>query len=515
MAPQAPTSEELARLSDRYGFRLTTADRESFAGLIAATLASYEVVEGLAAAERRTAPPERDGGHAPSEDENRLGAWYWKCSIADPGASDGPLAGKRVAIKDNTAVAGIPMMNGSRTLEGFVPSEDASVVTRLIGAGAEITGKAVCEDLCFSGGSHTPATGPVRNPWDSSRSAGGSSGGSAALVAAGEVDLATGGDQGGSIRIPTCWCGTVGLKATYGLVPYTGAFPIELTLDHLGPIGRTVTDVATMLAVLAGPDGLDPRQVDVRVDDYHGRLDDGVDGLRIGVVAEGFGWEGLSEPEVDSLVRQSVERLTEAGAKVVDVEVPAHRDGIHIWNVIAVEGATNQMVNLNGYGLNWKGRYDPEMMAAFARGKVAHADELSDTVKLVAMLGQHLLDTSGGIWYANARNLAPGLLAAYDEALAQVDLLAMPTLPLKPTPIPAADAPREERVARALEMIPNTAPFDVTGHPAINLPAGLLDGLPVGLMLIGRHWEEATVLRAARAHERLAGADGYPTPPPA
>ena len=265
--------------------------------------------------------------------------------------------------------------------------------------------------------------------------------------------------------------------------------------------------------MLAGPDGRDPRQVGVEVDDYLAHLDDGVDGLRIGIVAEGFGWEGLSEPEVDELVRQSAERLSEAGAKVVDVDLPAHRNGIHIWNVIAVEGATNQMVNLNGYGLNWKGRYDPRMMAAFARGKVDHANELSDTVKLVAMLGQHLLDTTGGQWYATARNLAPALSRAYDDALAQVDLLAMPTLPLRPTLIPPADAPMLDRVARALEMIPNTAPFDVTGHPAINVPAGLIDGLPVGLMLIGRHWDEATMLRAARAHERLAGDDGYPTPP--
>jgi amidase len=415
-----------------------------------------------------------------------------------------------VAIKDNTFVAGIPMMNGSRTLEGFVPTEDATIVRRLLDAGAEITGKAVCEDLCFSGGSHTPATGAILNPWSPTHSAGGSSGGSAALVAAGEVDLAVGGDQGGSVRIPSSWCGTVGLKATHGLVPYTGAFPIEMTLDHLGPIGRTVGDVAQMLTAIAGPDGQDPRQVGLRLDDYLSGLEQGVDGLRIGVVPEGFGWEGLSEAEVDEAVRASVETLAQAGAKVVEVDVPAHRNGIHIWNVIAVEGATNQMINLNGYGLNWKGRYSPEMMAAFARGKVDRADDLSPTVKLVAMLGQHLLDRFGGAWYARARNLAPDLVQSYDDALSEVDVLAMPTLPLKPTLIPADDAPLVERVARALEMIPNTAPFDVTGHPAINVPAGLVDGLPVGLMLVGRHWEEATLLRAARAHEQLAGGYAFP-----
>ena len=157
-------------------------------------------------------------------------------------------------------VAGVPMMNGSETLEGFVPTRDATIVTRLLAAGATIAGKAVCEDLCFSGGSHTSRTGPVRNPWDLTRSAGGSSSGSAALVAAGAVDMATGGDQGGSVRIPSAYSGTVGHKPTHGLVPYTGAFPIEFTIDHLGPITRTVADAALMLGVIAGYDGFDARQ---------------------------------------------------------------------------------------------------------------------------------------------------------------------------------------------------------------------------------------------------------------
>ena len=201
---------------------------------------------------------------------------------------DGPLSGRTVAIKDNIMVAGVPMMNGSETLEGFVPTRDATVVTRLLAAGATIVGKAVCEDLCFSGGSHTSRTGPVRNPWDPSRSAGGSSSGSAALVAAGAVDLAVGGDQGGSVRIPSAYCGTVGHKPTHGLVPYTGAFPIELTLDHLGPITRTVADAALMLGVFAGSDGLDPRQpTGVVGDDYVAALDGPVEGLRIGVVDGG------------------------------------------------------------------------------------------------------------------------------------------------------------------------------------------------------------------------------------
>src|SRR5262249_29734589 len=159
----------------------------------------------------------RTPGYRPSEAENPLNAWYWKTDIK--GASGGLLAGERVAIKDNICVAGVPMMNGSRVLEGYVPEIDATVVTRILDAGGVIAGKAACEDLCFSAGSHTCVTGPIRNPYSPDHSAGGSSGGSAALVASGEVAMTLGGDQGGSIRPPSCWCGVYGLKPTRGLGP--------------------------------------------------------------------------------------------------------------------------------------------------------------------------------------------------------------------------------------------------------------------------------------------------------
>ncbi len=250
MALPQPTSDALAA---RLGLGINATDLETYHGAATGLLGSWETV-GRLYAEQAPEPPAR----AWQEAGNPLGAWYVTTDIA--GAADGPLAGKTVAVKDNIAVAGVPMMNGSTTVAGFVPSSDATVVTRLLAAGATIKGKAACEDLCFSGGSHTNKVAPVHNPWDAERSAGGSSSGSAALVASGEVDLALGGDQGGSIRIPSSFCGTVGHKPTFGLVPYTGAFPIEQTIDHLGPIARTVADAALMLSVLAGPDGLDPRQ---------------------------------------------------------------------------------------------------------------------------------------------------------------------------------------------------------------------------------------------------------------
>jgi amidase len=200
----------------------------------------------------------RRGNLRPQPEDNPYGAWAVETRIQ--GARYGKLAGKRVAIKDNVCVAGVQMMNGASILEGYVPEIDATIVTRLLDEGAEILGKAVCEYYCASGGSHTSANGIVENPVVPGYNAGGSSSGSTALVAAGVVDMATGGDQGGSIRIPASYCAVVGLKPTHGLVPYTGIFAVELTVDHAGPIARTVADCALMLEVMAGPDGLDPRQ---------------------------------------------------------------------------------------------------------------------------------------------------------------------------------------------------------------------------------------------------------------
>ncbi|MGE5135428.1 MAG: amidase [Gemmatimonadota bacterium] len=503
-----PTGDDLARIAQRYGFHLDARDLASFQGLASGLLASYSEVERLYEASLPQ-PPAREY-QWPAAERNELGAWYVTTEIAATG--EGPLAGRRVAVKDNIAVAGVPMMNGSATVEGYIPRRDATVVTRLLDAGAIITGKAVCEDLCFSGGSHTSRSGPVLNPWDRARTTGGSSSGSAALVASGAADLALGGDQGGSIRIPSSFCGTVGHKPTHGLVPYTGAFPIENTIDHLGPITRTVRDAALMLGVLAGPDGLDPRQRSgPAARDYLSGLDGGVAGLRIGVLAEGFGHPGLSQPAVEETVRAAIGRLAAAGAQVSEVSVPWHRDAMHVWTVIGTDGVVTQMVDGNAFGMNWPGRYDPELMAHYARGRREHADEIPETVKAAMLAGRYAIDRYDGRYYAMARNLALDLTAAYDEALASVDVLVLPTLPIVASLIPPPGVPREESIARSTEMIVNTAPFDVSGHPATSVPAGLADGLPAGLMIVGRHFGDATCLRVARACEVAAG--GFPAPP--
>src|ERR1700744_6561598 len=239
----------------------------------------------------------RGPGYRPQGDENRYGAWYVKTSIK--GKPNGKLSGRRIALKDNVCLAGVPMMIGADVLEGYVPDVDATIVDRILDAGGEITGKAVCEYYCVSGGSHTSSTGPVQNPRAPGYTTGGSSSGSGALVAAGDVDMAIGGYQAGSIRIPASFCGIVGLKPTSGLVPYTGIGPLEMTIDACGPMTMNVSDNALLLEVIAGPDGIDSRQRGVPAGRYTEALDDGVQGLRIGVLKEGFGLHN-SEPDVDT-----------------------------------------------------------------------------------------------------------------------------------------------------------------------------------------------------------------------
>ncbi|HEX6452977.1 MAG TPA: amidase [Trebonia sp.] len=508
MAVTPPSDDEIAAIAERYGLGLGPEEVGEFRELIAGALESYDVVERLYAA-RVPEPPARKW-QRPAEADNELGAWYVTTDIK--GAGDGPLAGRRVAVKDNVAVAGVPMMNGSATVEGFIPRRDATVVTRLIAAGATIAGKAVCEELCFDGGSHTSRTGPVRNPWDRSKTTGGSSSGSAALVAAGHADMAIGGDQAGSIRIPSSFCGTVGHKPTHGLVPYTGAFPIENTIDHLGPITRTVRDAALMLGVLAGPDGLDPRQrFDTPSGGYLEDLDGGVAGLRIGVLAEGFGIPGLSQPCVDETVHAAIATLEAQGADVRQVSVPGHRDGVHLWAVIGTDGAFTQMIEGNGYGMNVPGLYDPELIEHFARGRREHAASMSVTLKMTTLLGRYNLDRHGNRYYAMARNLALDLAAAYDAALADVDVLVMPTLPVVAFDIPSESTSPEEVLAISAGLMPNTCPFDVTGHPATSVPAGLSGGLPTGLMIVGQRFGDGMCLRVAQAYEAAVG--GFPTPP--
>ena len=460
------------------------------------SIAAYNIIDRMPDEKPDVTYP-RTAGYRPSGEENAHGAWYIKTTVT--GAVSGKLKGKKVVLKDNVCLAGVPMMNGASTLEGYVPDVDATVATRILDSGGAIVGKSVCEYFCFSGGSHTSSSGPVHNPHRMGYSAGGSSSGSGCLVALGEADMALGGDQGGSIRIPSAFCGVYGMKPTHGLVPYTGIMPIELTLDHTGPMSGTVEDNALLLEALAGPDGLDPRQYGGQSQPYREALGRGVAGLRIALVEEGFG-HAQSMAQVDSLVRESAERLKGLGAIVETVSAPMHRLGLAIWLSVAAEGATIQMMQGNGFGFNWQGLYVTSLLD-FHNNWRTRADELADTLKNTMLLGHYMTKHYRGHYYAKGQNLVRRLRAAYDAVLASYDLLLMPTLPMVATKLPEENAPIGEILQRGFEMLPNTAPFDCTHHPAMSVPCGLVDGLPVGMMLVGRAYAESTIYQAAAAFE--------------
>jgi amidase len=497
-----PTLEELRDIAREYHMTMSLENLEGFISQIEGALSSYRRVVQLPEYRPEVKYP-RTTGYRPSPEENPLNAWYWRCSIK--GAAKGKLAGKRIAIKDNVFVAGIPMMNGSTIMEGFVPDVDATIVTRILDEGGEIIGKAVCEDLCLTGGSHTSATGPVLNPHDRKYSSGGSSSGSAALVVNGDCDMAIGGDQGGSIRIPSALCGAYGLKPTYGLVPYTGIFPIENTLDHVGPIARTSEDVALLLEVIAGRDPLDPRQqADMKRTSYTKALSENVKGLSLGIVREGFGWPEGSQPELDEAVREAAFSFQRLGAKVREISIPLHRDGIHIYAPVFVEGAVSQMTTGNGFGTGWKGYYPTSALDFYGKARKVLADNFSDAAKMLILIGHYMLTRYQGRYYAKAQNQVLLLREAYDQALGEVDLLVMPTTAPEGKALQLVENPTcEEFFKLGYRYHWNLCPFNMTGHPAISVPCAKSDGLPIGMMLVGRQFEDATLLCAAYAFQSL------------
>ena len=496
MTVQRPTLSQMKDVVAELGMSMSDARIQEFLDVMQGTLDAYDVVDSLP----DYLPPvlyPRTSGYRPTPEENPMNAWYVKTEIK--GAPRGPLLGRTVALKDNVCLAGVPMMNGASTLKGYTPDLDATIVTRLLDAGATISGKAHCEYFCLSGGSHTNATGPVHNPHKHGHSAGGSSSGSGALVGAGEVDMAIGGDQGGSIRMPASFCGCYGMKPTHGLVPYSGIMPIENTIDHTGPMTQNVMDNALMLEVIAGADGLDPRQYDVKTDRYTAAVGRGVSGLRIGVIKEGYEQPG-AEADVNDKVRAAAETFRRLGASVDEISVPWHLLGVAIWTPIALEGLTQQMMLGNGMGTGWEGLYTTSLLEHHSNWR-SRADELSDTLKISMLIGQYHLKHTRGRYYAKAQNLSRQLRGEFNKVFASYDLLLTPTTAMKAPPIPPADASLELWCQRAFEMITNTAPFDVTGHPAMSVPCGMSDGLPVGLQIIGRRYDESTIYRAASAFE--------------
>lgn len=498
MSVRRPTLDQMRSIVSGLGMSMGEREMLDYLTLMEANFQAYDIIDAMPDNLPKVKYP-RTPGYRPSGAENPMNAWYYKAEVR--GATTGPLEGRKVVLKDNVCLAGVPMMNGASTLEGYTPDVDATIVTRILDAGGTIVGKAHCEYFCLSGGSHTNATGPVHNPYRMGYSASGSSSGCGALVGAGEVEMAIGGDQGGSIRMPASFCGAYGMKPTHGLVPYTGIMPIEPTIDHAGPITGNVRDNALLLEVIAGEDGLDPRQYCPKVDRYTQAVGMGVSGMRIGIVREGFG-RPESEADVDSKVRAAAEKFRALGAMVEEVSIPMHLTGAAIWTPIALEGLTDIMMHGNGFATGWEGLYVTSLLDYHANWR-SRANELSKTLKISMFVGEYMQKHYRGHFYAKAQNLSRLLRKAYDDALSRHDLLLMPTTPMKAQPIPAADDPLAIQVQRAFEMVGNTCPFDASGHPAMSIPCGLSQGLPVGMMLIGKHYAESTIYRAAGAFESL------------
>lgn len=501
---QVPTLANLEELAAKRGLRLkaTDEDLKNYQKLMKNICDGFTEFDHLPEPTLPVKYP-RTPGYRPKPEENKLNGWYWKTNIE--GAKTGKLHGKTVAIKDNIPVAGVPMMNGSSIMEGYVPEFDATVVTRVLDSGGRILGKSTCENFCFSAGSFTCNKGPVRNFHNSLHSAGGSSGGSGTLVAAGEVDMAIGGDQGGSIRMPSCWCGIVGMKATYGLVPYTGILGLEPSIDHVGPMAKTVYDCALMLEVLAGyDDGLDPRQPpNIVVPEYTKEMQvDNLNGMKIGLIKEGFG-QKLSDPKVDEMVRTSVMNLREAGATVEEVSIPLHSKVAFLWNMFVMEGSMDSMIDHQGYMNGFKGFYPTSMLSFAGKSVQSRVNDLSHTSKLVLLFGDYVRQNYPGQFYGKGMNMRRLLVKEYEEALEKFDAVAMPTIPFTATKLPTEKLPAHEYIEKALENVSNTMAANCTGMPAMTINAGFIDGLPVGTLFTGKMFDEMTLFKVGHIFEKV------------
>jgi amidase len=448
----------------------------------------------------------RDPGRRAQRDEDPLNAIVRHCTVRAHD-SGGALVGLRVALKDSMPIAGIPLTAGSALLGDYVPEADSVLAERLLRAGAEIVAVTNMDDLAFSGGGDSSFYGPTLNPFDRSRTAAGSSGGSAAALYYPNIDVGMGTDQGGSIRAPAAWCGCLGLKPTYSLVPYTGIMGIDATFDHAGPITRGIDELARVMDVIAGAHPSDPRQQrPIPVQEYllaAERAPQDLRGLRVGVVEEGFSESVGIDPRVAEAVRASALRLESLGAEVRSVSLPEHVSFGDVAFAGFIEGMTALMTG-GGNGYHWAGRYSPDLALAIGEGLATRADQLSPQVKATLMLGLHLRRTYHGSLYARAQNARPKLRAGYDRLLADSDVLLMPTTPGIPHEH-VVEIPVSERVLRGWALLANTTPTDMSGHPALTMPMAEVEGLPVGVMIIGRHFDDARLISVAATCEREIG----------
>jgi aspartyl-tRNA(Asn)/glutamyl-tRNA(Gln) amidotransferase subunit A len=413
-----------------------------------------------------------------------------------------PLTGVPIAIKDNICTRGVRTTASSKILERFVPPYDATVIARLEAAGAIVIGKTNCDEFAMGSSNENSAFGPVRNPWALDRTPGGSSGGSAAAVAARVVSVALGSDTGGSIRQPAAMCGIVGLKPTYGRVSRFGLLAFGSSLDQIGPLTTTVADAALVLSVLAGPDANDATTAPHPVPDFENALSGDVRDVRIGV-PRALLQDGV-DPEVLDASSAALGILADRGARIVDVDLPHAKYAIPVYYLIATAEASSNLARYDGVRYGYRaaaaptGRYDLKQMYARTRLEGFGAE-----VKRRIMLGTYVLSAGYyDAYYLKAQQVRTLILRDYEAALERVDVIVHPTSPTPPFRL-------GERASDPLQMYLAdvfTVGANLGGLPAVSVPCGFThDRLPIGLQLTGRRFDEATVLRTADAYERATG----------
>jgi aspartyl-tRNA(Asn)/glutamyl-tRNA(Gln) amidotransferase subunit A len=431
---------------------------------------------------------------------------------------DGALHGVPVAIKDNMSVAGVKTTAGSRVLAGYVPVYDATVIEKLEAAGAVVIGKTICDEFSMGSSTENSAFGPARNPWDTSRIPGGSSGGSAVAVAAGLTPLALGSDTGGSIRQPAALCGIVGLKPTYGRVSRYGLIAFASSLDQIGPFSRSVADAALCLDVISGHDPRDSTASTDAPPSFSDALDGSGEGLRIGVPYRLL--DAGVDPAVVSAFDASLETLRGLGARVEPIELPHSKFAIPTYYLVAMAEASSNLARYDGvrYGTRAPGAESVDAMYDLTRDAGFGAE-----VKRRVMIGTYVLSAGYyDAYYLKAQQVRTLIRQDFQQAFERVDVIALPTSPTPAFPIgERADDPLQMYLADVFTV---SAPL--AGLPALSIPCtarhresfydsrkttpGVVS-LPIGLQLIGRAWDEATILRAADAYERAAGP--WPVPP--
>jgi aspartyl-tRNA(Asn)/glutamyl-tRNA(Gln) amidotransferase subunit A len=411
------------------------------------------------------------------------------------GAEDGPLAGRTVAVKDNISTEGVRTTCGSAMLADYVPPYDATVVERLKAAGATIPGKTNMDEFGMGTTTETSAFGPVENPVAPGHVPGGSSGGSAAVVAAGDADLALGSDTGGSIRCPAAFCGVVGIKPTYGLVSRYGLVAYANSLEQIGPIAPTVEEAAELLEVIAGPDERDATTRDAREEgsdyEYAAAADGDIEGMEVGIPTELL--DGADEAVVETFW-DAIDDLEARGVTTHEVELPSVEHAVEAYYVIAMSEASSNLARFDGVRYGVSGGFDGNWNETFAR---AREEGFGDEVKRRVLLGTYAL--SAGYhdkYYQKAQDARAWIQADFDEALAEADVLASPTMPVPPMELgESLDDPLTMYLADA-----NTTPVNLANLPAISVPAGETpEGLPVGLQFVGPAFGEHAVIRAGSA----------------